>query len=468
MIKTTLTVLLFFLLPVSGWSQLTISIETTPDHTPIQDQLYLAGTPNNWNPADENFSFTNIGNGKYTLTITSSPGNLEYKITRGGWPSVEADENGNYRPNRNYNYTGGTDTLTINIEGWEDLNSGSGSGTAAENVYLMDNDFFIPQLNRSRNIWIYLPSNYYQSSERYPVIYAQDGQNLFDQALSFSGEWEIDESLNLLFDQGDAGAIVVGIDNGGGSRIDEYSPWTHPQYGGGEGDAYAAFLVETLKPFIDQHYRTRPEREATAILGSSMGGLIAMYTAVEYQEIFGKAGIFSPSFWFSDQVYTHVTNTGKTAPMRFYLLAGEQEDNGSVVADNQQMYNTLIAAGFLPEEINLQTDSDGQHSEWYWRREFPDAYQWLCAALPTPTARTVDFDVFLFPNPVTDLLKIRIENFKEGLSYQLLDIKGSILLNQPLSADIARVDTSGLNSGIYFLQIFHNSKLVLTKDIIKH
>lgn len=122
-----------------------------------------------------------------------------------------------------------------------------------------------------------------------------DGQNVFETATSFSGEWEVDESLNALHENGDYGCIVVAIDNGGAFRLDEYSPWINTQFGEGQGDDYMQFIINTLKPDIDNSYRTKPERDYTGIMGSSMGGLISMYGGMEYNSVFSKIGAFSPS-----------------------------------------------------------------------------------------------------------------------------------------------------------------------------
>ena len=247
--------------------------------------------------------------------------------------------------------------------------------TAAANVFTIE-DFYIPQLDRFRRIWIYLPPDYEVSEKFYPVLYMHDGQRIFDDSTDrFSKEWQVDETLNELFAAGDSGIIVVGIDHGGTQRIDEYSPWVVTNFGGGEGSLYVDFIVNTLKPYIDSNYRTRPEREFTSIMGSSMGGLISMYAAIEHQNVFSKAGIFSPSFWFSDEAFTHVTSTRKQFDMRFYLIAGEPET--TIVPGMTTMYNTLQEAGFSQSEMFFMIHPDGHHIAEYWGREFPNAYQWL-------------------------------------------------------------------------------------------
>ena len=208
------------------------------------------------------------------------------------------------------------------------------------------------------------------------IILNECRQNLFDVNSSLSGEREIDESLNELFDKGDEGVIVIGIDNGSVSRIDEYSPWINSEYGGGEGDEYVNFIVETLKPYVDSSFITMPDRLNTGIMGSSLGALISFYAAIEHQDVFSKAGIFSPSFWFSDEVYAHVDTTGKKYDMDIYLLGGEQEGD-DLIQDMNDMIIILHNAGFEDSEIKMITHQDGQHSECYWCREFPHGYLWL-------------------------------------------------------------------------------------------
>ncbi|UOR03502.1 alpha/beta hydrolase-fold protein [Hymenobacter aerilatus] len=231
----------------------------------------------------------------------------------------------------------------------------------------------MPQLHRTRRVWVYLPPSYTTSHRRYPVLYLQDGQNIFDEATSFSGEWGVDEALN----QEKRATIVVAIDNGGDKRLDEYSPWRNSQYGGGEGREYAAFLTETLKPYIDQHYRTRPGRRHTGIGGSSMGALIALYATLRYPDVYGRVGVFSPALWFAkDSLDRFVQRARSGRPTRLYLVAGQQESE-TMVPYMTQLRDQLHQAGVRSANLRFVVRPDGQHNEGFWRREFPAAYQWL-------------------------------------------------------------------------------------------
>jgi predicted alpha/beta superfamily hydrolase len=248
--------------------------------------------------------------------------------------------------------------------------------TASYRVFILDNKFYIPQLNEYRRIWIYLPPDYEQNLERrYPVVYAQDGQNLFDAATSFSGEWAIDDNLNALFQQNNENAlIVIGIDNGSDTRTYEYSPYPHKKFGGGGAKDYANFLVKNLKPYIDANYRTLADQPNTGLLGSSLGGLFTLYGGLKHPDIFGKLFVFSPSFWFSEKIYQKAKEFKKNHSQRIYLLAGNKE-SASLVPDTIKMFDILKSVGFSDSEISLKICDDGEHSEWFWRREFPYAYR---------------------------------------------------------------------------------------------
>jgi metallo-beta-lactamase class B len=173
---------------------------------------------------------------------------------------------------------------------------------------------------------------------------------------------------------------VVGVDNGQTLRFNEYSPWKHPEHGGGDGDAYVDFLAKTLKPYIDARYRTLPDRRNTGVAGSSMGGVISLYAALKYPEVFGAAGVFSPAFWVTPQFYDYVRAFDARRPVpRLYFISGALEGSSpsAYVRDQDRMIETLAARGFKDSELRALIREDGTHTEWFWRREFPAAYQWL-------------------------------------------------------------------------------------------
>ncbi|MFN3951332.1 MAG: alpha/beta hydrolase-fold protein [Thermaurantimonas sp.] len=433
-------------------AQLHILIKQIPANTPSGASIFIAGNFNSWNPADSSTLLMKSGN-QYFKTFNISANPIEFKCTRGSWQTVEGNQNGGFLPNRIHSWSPG-DTLKINILSWEDL--GGSNSTAAANVSILSNAFFMPTLNRNRRIWIYLPLNYTTTSESFPVLYMHDGQNLFDQATSFAGEWQADETLNSLFHSLGKSIIVVGIDNGGSQRINEYSPWVNSQYGGGQGDQYMDFIVQYLKPYVDSAYRTLTSREGTGIMGSSMGGLISFYGGLRHQSVFSKIGIFSPSYWFSNQVWTYPATVGSQYPQRIYQLAGSLEGGGSVAQQIGQMRQTLITAGFDDQLIQNKVVPNGQHTEAFWRQEFGEAVLWLFAdhyfVHTREHSQSKHFSIY--PNPFEDTLYIQIKE-KGSVQLILTDLTGRLYLSGRYSDEELGegFDFSYLKKGAYILRI---------------
>ena len=261
----------------------------------------------------------------------------------------------------------------MRIVDWKQQSTANCSySTTTGNVKVIEN-FYMPQLKKHRRVWIYLPPDYDMSNRRYPVLYMHDGQNLFDQATSHVGEWHVDKTLDRLFyDNILPGLIVVGIDNGQESRFDEYIPWK-------KGSHYACFLMHTLKPFIDKQFRTLAGREYTGIMGSSLGGLISLYTGAKYQNIFSKIGAVSPAMYFAGDSFSGVS---KRFDMRIYMDVGTRENLPYVSAtqyadDVWKVYFQFICAGFTNEEMRLIVEKDADHEEAAWSWRFASTVQWM-------------------------------------------------------------------------------------------
>jgi predicted alpha/beta superfamily hydrolase len=247
--------------------------------------------------------------------------------------------------------------------------------TAQPNVHVLA-PMHMAELDRDRTVRIYLPPHYAQSHKRYPVLYMHDGQNLFDDATSFVGEWGVDETLNELARTRGLELIVVGVDHGDAKRMTELDPWDNEKYGAGEGRAYLDFLVHTVKPYIDAHYRTRPDRDHTALMGSSLGGLISHYAMYEYGDIFSRIGIFSPAYWFAPPA-TEFTRTHRLPPhTRIYFYAGGKEDE-NMLPNMQAMVELLREPASGAPQLRVDIAPDAAHNEKAWRAEFPRAVEWL-------------------------------------------------------------------------------------------
>jgi predicted alpha/beta superfamily hydrolase len=256
------------------------------------------------------------------------------------------------------------------------------ASTAQPNVHVLA-PLAMPALDRTRTIRLYLPPGYETSKRHYPVLYMHDGQNLFDAATAYAGEWGVDETLNDLARTKGLELIVVGIDNGGTLRIHELNAWDNEKFGKGEGREYMRFVVEVVKPYIDAHYRTKSGRADTAIMGSSMGGLISHYAIAAYPEVFSKAGIFSPAYWLAPPIFDDPAESRLARDAKLYFYAGGKEGEKTMPGmsgmqnDMNRMVDAVRKAGHPPRNLFVHVNPEAQHNEAAWRAEFPKAVEWL-------------------------------------------------------------------------------------------
>src|SRR6185436_10869651 len=373
---------LIFILPVLAQQKIRIEINSLPANNPANSSIFIAGSFNGWNPQNKSFEFRKNDKG-YFIDLSLNPGSYEYKITRGGWDKVECTNEGKDIGNRTLKADADA-TVGISIGGWKDMFASSNlpkRSTAGKNVKIIDTAFFIPQLSRTRRVWVYVPPTYNSSNKKYPVLYMHDGQNVFDDATSFSGEWGVDEAIDTLGSKTKE-CIVVGIDNGGNKRLNEYCPYdfdlkgiaANNVSGKGEGSLYVDFLVKTLKPFIDKKYRTLKNKENTFIAGSSMGGLISIYAVIKYPKVFGGAGVFSPAFWVGPKIFDDIKAKGRKVNSKIYFYAGDEEGE-TMVPMTLRAFNEMhrVSKSKMCEVIR----AGGKHNEPRWRIEFPLFYEWL-------------------------------------------------------------------------------------------
>jgi predicted alpha/beta superfamily hydrolase len=239
-------------------------------------------------------------------------------------------------------------------------------------------DFESPELENRRDILVWLPPSYHLDERAYPVLYMQDGQNLFDPATSYAGDWKL---LRLLASAARRGVevIVVGIPNMGAERLAEYSPFVDPAQGGGAGDRYLDFLTRTLKPVIDERFRTLPGRAHTGIAGSSMGGLISLYGFFRSPAVFGFTGVLSPSLWFAGDAIFSAVERAPFRPGRIYLDIGTTEGPAHVVRA-RRMRDLLTHKGYrVGDNLRWLESRCGRHDETSWARRFARALPFLLA-----------------------------------------------------------------------------------------
>ncbi len=191
--------------------------------------------------------------------------------------------------------------------------------------------------------------------------------------------WHLGEMADMLIAEGRVQPlIIVGVYHTGPGRLLEYTPVKDPRLGGGRGKAYGRLLVEELKPFIDAHYRTQPEREHTGLGGSSLGGLSTMYLGLRHAEVFGLLAVLSPSVWWGQRAILRFVPKAKPRPdTRIWLDMGTAESRNGL-ADARKLRNALVKAGWR-EDVDLaySEPAGATHSEDAWASRVGDVLQFL-------------------------------------------------------------------------------------------
>ncbi|MEM8556985.1 MAG: alpha/beta hydrolase-fold protein [Bacteroidota bacterium] len=250
--------------------------------------------------------------------------------------------------------------------GWLTYPDDDGPHTVVGDLWRLP-EIHSPDLGNHRDLFVYLPPSYHTAPDRrYPVVYMHDGQNLFDAATAFADEWQVDNTMDVLAETGRE-AIVVGVPNTGVDRIHEYSPVKDRQERGGRGETYVSFLVNTVKPRIDADFRTKTGPLDTVVAGSSMGGLISLYAFLKRPDVFGHAGVMSPSLWFADRGIFPIVRDTPRHPGRIYLDVGTKE-GASTVADCRRLRRLLLGKGYTLADDLCYIEAEGAgHSEAAWR-----------------------------------------------------------------------------------------------------
>lgn len=347
-----------------------------PGATPTGDTVFVAGDFQGWNPASAAHALTRQPDGRWSITLDLAPGTpIQFKFTRGSWARVEKGPNGEEIANRSLTPAAGQ-TYDYTVARWADL------GTLSGNV----NSFTYAPFLGGRRVWVYLPPGYEQSSERYPVLYMHDGQNLFDVRTSFAGEWQVDEACEALIGSGELRPlIVVGIENGGASRLAEYTPWADPGYGGGAADAYLTAIRDVLVPEVDRRYRTLAGPNFRWMAGSSLGGLVSCYAGLKYSDTWTRIAALSPSLWWDNRhMPAFATGRPRAGLARVYQDMGTAEGSSQYIQDLRDMRAAFVAMGFAVNLDLMHVEAAGAgHNEAAWAARTPDMLKFLAGSSAT-------------------------------------------------------------------------------------
>ena len=342
-----------------------------PPSTPQDGEIWIAGgipSLGSWN--GRGLILERQTDGSYAGTVPVPPGTfVEFKVTRGGWETVEKSKEGREIRNRSLVMPARPETAEVLVEAWRDqveeqARVSTVTGTIQHHPQLTGKD-----LRHDRDVWVWLPPGYESHpAARYPVLYMHDGQNVFDAATSFIGlEWEADETATRLIAQGGMEPVIIVAVANTSDRTLEYAP---PSGQSGGGDAYGRFLVEELKPFIDRTYRTRPE--VTGLAGSSLGGLITLYLGLEYPGTFTRLGLISPAvFWNEGEIFRRL-ETAPKPEARIWLDVGTLEgvtpqDHERWLGSVRALRDALLAKGFvIGGDLAYLEDEGAVHNEGAW------------------------------------------------------------------------------------------------------
>ncbi len=366
-----------------------VIIIRAPADTPAGAPLFIAGDFNGWSPGHPLSRLKSAPDGTFRFDLPNDLERAEFKFTRGSWDSVECSAQGKQIDNRVWTSDHSNGTLTLQIGGWCDVHPAAAAWRPTHTVVgdlRVIRDIFSPQLGSIRDIYVWLPPEYdARKSERYPVLYLHDGQNLFDEVEAYNHEWGVDEVSTELAERENLRHIVVGIPNMGLSRMHEYSPWEDDfRRSRGWGERYVRFIVQTIKPQIDAQYRTLPARECTAVGGSSLGGLISLYAGLTRPDVFSTALCLSPSMNIAGGRILKLATTF-SSDVRFWLDYGEREFGG-FRGLSEQMIEAVRECGRLLNSNGARArvliDPEGEHDEASWRKRLPDILRWWHERLP--------------------------------------------------------------------------------------
>ena len=371
-----------------------------PPNTPADQVLYLSGSVpalGNWDAAG--VPLARQPDGTYRATVPDLLNSMDYafKVTRGTWGSVETDAGGKEIPN--HTFTAGRDgAVNVAVANWVDTGQSVPGRVTMTGDVRLHKKFHSNLLNNDRTLIVYLPPDYEKDkSARFPVLYLQDGQNLFDEATSYQGiEWKLDEAAQELNGQHKIRpAILVGVYNTPARDAEYTPPLAGAPKDGAKGDLYARMLVEEIKPFIDKTYRTQPGRETTLVGGGSLGGLVALYAAKAHHDVFGHVVALSPWLRLGDKpIVTELVGDGAwlkdtklfvemgTAPGHNY--PGGEASAANAVADAQALVAVLTKAGLEPgRQFQYVEIEGGRHNEQSWQAIVP---QMLLAVFGVPAS----------------------------------------------------------------------------------
>lgn len=375
----------------AGASTLTIVVRP-PATTPADATLWLSGDlPELGNWSGAGLRLSRRPDGTHAGSLVLPPGTpFEYKVTRGGWTTVEKAANGAEIANRRAQAPAAGDTLRITVAAWRDQTEAPVERPSTLTGDVRRHERFPSAHVPPRDVLVWLPPGHdADSTRRLPVIYFHDGQNVFDGATSFlpGREWRADETADRLVRSGAVPPFIIVAVANTPARMSEYTSASDARHGGGGSGAYFRFLDEELRPFIERTYRTRTDAAGNGVVGSSLGGLAALELGLSRPDRFGLVGCMSPSVGWSDSAIMRRVRREPHTPLRIWLDMGTEEGGAATdgvrepVRQARALRDALVSRGWREgADLHYEEVSGAAHHEDAWSARLDRILTWLLAA----------------------------------------------------------------------------------------
>ncbi len=384
LIKSSTALLSLIMLSANLYAQQIKFMVSPPQGYDAKDTVHLVGDFNDWALNGPMANKLTLENGKLVTWISTTETSLHFTFVKNkDWQQLPASEQGKSLCTYFQQLDSAQVSVSADIPAWKTDPPRLLTESSLTGHIETLSQFQMPQLQRSADILVFLPPSYKTDTTlRYPVLYMLDGQNVFDAQTAYSDEWRVDEILSQMYqNQSAADLIVVAIPNGK-DRCQEYNPWDFVNRNSepveGKGKHTMAFIRDTLKPVIDQKFRTQVLQSGLA--GSSLGGLMALYSAIEHHDIFKFVAAFSPALDIYNaegkNVLFEALKGKHLSGTKIYFDIGKVEygDFSRIESLSSQLSQAYQGDNVM---LKLVKDPQGRHCEQDWSKRFPDAIKWL-------------------------------------------------------------------------------------------
>jgi predicted alpha/beta superfamily hydrolase len=431
------TLIILFFLFLKLQAQVVLQLKQLPSNTRRDARFSIICEQNNWNATtDSAYYFKKVKN-NWVLNLPAITDTFYFKITRCSNLGIEADSAFNEIDNRII-YPKQIGKIDLKVSNWIDFKK---EHSATDNVEVVTDSFYSKNLGYSKKIWIYLPNDYYKDKlKRFPVIYALQGQNAFDNYTADATEWRIDETLRNLQFKNDNGCIVVAIENNK-KLTDRETDYFYKGFLKSDISLamdFEGFIVNELRKYIDSAYKTKKYREYNAIVGAGKYASFALAVALSNQFSFSKVGMFSPVFANKDSLFSLYVDEKRNWSMKVFITIGSNDTIAKPEVVDDLVSHLLEKCDFFDSEVNIVPKAKGNHNETFWASMFKPAYLWLFEGANYPNTDSKfyvnyyndrEITAKVYPNPATTNISIETD----APTIKIIDEHGNFIKDVPIA-----------------------------------